>query len=375
MAQGVKRFIDVSISKETALVTAAGFGVPLLLTDNTSVITTAVRAKEYLSLSAVEIDFVAGTDEYNAARAFFNQDPNNKTFPTKLWIGCWDKENSETVEAALDAIRAVNDDWYALGVTASIRGTVSDIEAMATYIEQLPKVAVIDNNDANCLVLDSTTDILAILKAKDTMGYKRTMIVYHDDVTKYPAWSLMGKYLPLQPGSSQMAYHKLADTSAGADYIPPANITEVQKDNLFQKNGNTVVASLGAEFVYPGVMTGGRNLDRQGEWFDIIRSIDFLTSRTTEQMLSLLLEKANEGSKVPYTNAGIAMVKTRLSDALEKYGVATNILVDKSIEISVPKRSDTSIEDRDNRILRNVDFTADLAGAIAGVVVRGKVRV
>ena len=377
MPQGVKRFIDVSITKETALTTAAGFGVPLLLTDNVTVITTTTRVKEYLSLSAVETDFAIGTDEHSAAQAFFKQDPNNKNFPTKLLIGCWDKNNStpESITVALDAIRAIMDDWYALGVTASIRTATADLTALATYIEALPKIMILDNNDANSLVLGETTSLLAILKAEGTMGYKRTMIVYHDDITLYPAWAIMGEYLPLQPGSSQVAYHKLADATAGAVYIRPAKLTEVEKDNLFSKNGNAVVASIGAEFIYPGTMTGGRNLDREGEWFDIIRSIDFLTARTTEKMLSLLLEKANNGEKVPYTNAGIAMVQTRLVDTLEKFGVATNILVDKSIVTSVPKRSDTSVADRDSRILRNVDFTADLAGAIVGVVVRGKVRV
>ncbi len=375
MPQGVKRFIDVSITKETALTTSAGFGVPLLLTDNVAVITTTTRVKKYLSLSAIETDFAIGTNEYEAAKAFFKQDPNNKNFPTKLLIGVWGKASTESITVALDAIRAVMDDWYALGVTASIRTATADLTALATYIEALPKVMILDNNDANSLVLGETTSLLAILKGQGTSGYKRTMIIYHDDVTLYPAWSIMGKYLPLQPGSSQVAYHKLADATAGATYIRPAKLTEVQKDNLFSKNGNAVVSSIGAEFIYPGTMTGGRNLNREGEWFDIIRSIDFLTARTTEKMLSLLLEKANSGEKVPYTNAGIAMVQTRLVDTLEKFGVSTNILVDKSIVTSVPKRSDTSVADRDSRILRNVDFTADLAGAIVGVVVRGKVRV
>jgi hypothetical protein len=89
----------------------------------------------------------------------------------------------------------------------------------------------------------------------------------------------------------------------------------------------------------------------------------------------LLLEKADAGSKVPFTDAGIAMVKNRLQNLLEVYGVEQGILVDGSISITVPKRIDTTTEDRDDRLLRDVDFTADLAGAIGKVVVRGRVRV
>ena len=56
MAQGVKRFVDVFISKEMALVTSAGFGTPLMLTTDVAVITTTERVREYLSLSAVHLD-------------------------------------------------------------------------------------------------------------------------------------------------------------------------------------------------------------------------------------------------------------------------------------------------------------------------------
>ncbi|MNN90771.1 hypothetical protein D3C81_2087840 [compost metagenome] len=69
------------------------------------------------------------------------------------------------------------------------------------------------------------------------------------------------------------------------------------------------------------------------------------------------------------------MVKNRLQNLLEVYGVEQGILVDKSVSITVPKRSDTTTADRDARLLPNVDFTAELAGAIGKVVVRGLVRV
>lgn len=375
MSNAFTRYVDVVITKETALLSAAGFGVPILLTDNVATIDTTTRVKTYLSLAAVEVDFADTTDEYKAAKAYFNQQPENKRQPEKLLIGCWDRVGAEDIKYALEAIRNVNDDWYVMGITASLRTYESDLETLATEIEALRKVLILGSNNADMLTLSDTTNLLYKLRNKDTSGYKRAMIVYHSDATLYPDWSIMGEFLPIDPGKSQMAYHILAGTSAGATFIPAANITEVQKDNLFANNGNTTVGVAGQVFFYPGIMVGGKNIDREGEWFDIVRSIDFLQARTEEGLLSLLLEKSEEGSKVPFTDAGIAMVKNRLSNLLAVYGVQQGILVDGSVNITVPKRADTTTEDRDDRILRDVDFTAELAGAIGKVIVRGKVRV
>lgn len=377
MAQGIKRYIDVEIKKETALVTAAGFGVPVLLTDDVAIITTVVRLKEYLSLAAVELDFVDTTDEFKAARAYFSQDPFSKKQPEKLLIGVWNKAGAESISDALTAIRNVNDDWYAMGTTASIRTDDANLEILSDLIEALRKVLILDSNDADNLDIAITTDLLSLLNAKGTSGSKRTMINYHDDVTLYTSWFMMGRFLPLDPGASQMAYQISVDpnTGAGNDFIDAADITEVEKDNLLAKWGNAMMLQAGQTFFFDGTMVGGRNIDREGEWFDIIRSIDFLQARTEEGLLALLLEKAQAGSKVPYTDGGIAIVENRLAALLQEFGVDQQILVDGTVVITVPKRADTSTQNRDDRELPDVDFTAELAGAITTIIVRGTVRV
>ena len=370
----ITRYVDVVITKETALLQAAGFGIPILLTDDVTTLPTATRVKEYLSLAAVELDFADTTDEYKAAKAYFNQDPFNKNHPEKLLIGSWDKAGAETIADALQAIRDTNDTWYAMGITAGLRTDETNLELLSTEIESLRKVLIICSNNADSYSLASTTDLLYLLKNKDTSGYKRTMIVYHDDATLYPDWSIMGKFLPIDVGSSVMAYQILAGASAGADFIDAANITSVGRDNLFAKNGNTTVTVAGQTWYYAGTMVGGKNIDREGEYFDIIRGIDYMQARVEEGLLSLLLERSNAGKKVPFTNDGINMVRTRLSDRLNDM-VDAGILVDGTIVITVPTRSEVSSDDRDDRILPDLDFNAELAGAIQKVVVRGKVRV
>ena len=374
MAREITRYVDVAITKETALLQAAGFGIPILLTDDVTTLPIATRVKEYLSLAAVEVDFADTTDEYKAAKAYFNQDPFNKKHPEKLLIGSWDKGGAEDIADALQDIIDTNDTWYAMGTVAGLRTDETNLELLATEIEALRKVLILCSNNADSYDSASTTDLLYVLKNKDTSGYKRTMIIYHDDATLYPDWSIMGKFLPIDPGSSQIAYQILAGTSAGATFIDAADITSVNKDNLFAKNGNTIVEVAGQTFIYPGTMVGGKNIDREGEWFDIIRSIDYMQARVEEGLLSLMLEKANDASKIPFTNDGIGLVRTRLGDKLNDM-VEAGILVEDSIVITTPTRDEVSTDNRDDRILPDVDFNAELAGAIQKIVVRGKVRV
>lgn len=86
MARQIKRFVDVEIKKDTPKVSAASFGIPLMVS-NSSVITTAQRVKRFTTLAGVELLFADTTEEYKAADAYFNQDPFNENQPEELLIG------------------------------------------------------------------------------------------------------------------------------------------------------------------------------------------------------------------------------------------------------------------------------------------------
>ena len=85
--------------------------------------------------------------------------------------------------------------------------------------------------------------------------------------------------------------------------------------------------------------------------------------------MSLLLEK----DILPMTNAGITMTDTRLKSLLDEYGVKQGILVEGSVETSFPKRSEIPTADRDDRLLPDGTFIAELQGGINKIVVRGTV--
>jgi hypothetical protein len=275
---------------------------------------------------------------------------------------------AEDFDTALTAIEGVNNDWYAMGALKKFRDA-ADTEDMADEIESREKMFLIATNDANTLVLGDTSTFAYYVK---NANYKRTAFIYHDNSTLYPDTSWMGQQLPKDVGSTNWSYKTLAGIAQGAEVnIPAVELTEAQKDGALDVNCNLYSAILGANFTYLGTMGGGRNADKDGEYIDIIRDIDFLQARVEEGIMSLLLEK----DIIPFTNAGITIVDNRLKSRLDEFGVKQGILVEGSVITSFPKRSEVSTSDRDDRLLPDGTFTAELQGAINKIVVRGTVFV
>jgi len=487
----IKRFVDVEIRKDSPRVSAAGFGILMVITDSVLLSTTR-RHRRFTTPEQVSDFFGSASEEYLAADAFFYQDPFLEEQPEEIQFGrfadaaiaalleCGDSPlttlaswqaitdgafsvtidggaveltgldfsaitslddvatvidtalgangdcyflvnrfniNSGTTGAsssitvldtiavpagtdisgtgfldgdiiasptnlggsilsqgqiaedfddALLAIENVNSDWYAMGALKKFRDATIT-EDMADEIESRRKMFLIATNDANTIVLGSTSTFAYYLK---NANYKRSAVIYHDNTTLYPDMSWMGQQLPKDIGSTNWAYKTLAGIAEGAEVdIPVVDLSESQKDAAMDVNANVYTAVLGAEFTYFGTMGGGKNVDKEGEFIDIIRGIDFLQARTEEGLMSLLLET----DIIPFTNAGITMVDNRLKSRLDEYGVKQGILVEGTVETSFPKRSEVSQTDRDDRLLPDGKFTAQLQGGINTVIVRGTV--
>lgn len=491
MTRPIKRFVDVEIRKDTPRVSAAGFGILMVITD--SVLLSATRRhREFTSAESVKDFFGTDSEEWKAADAFFFQDPFLKAQPDKLQFGkfvdadaaalieCGDSPETdidvwkaisngnfaitidgglvelttldfsavtslddvasiinvelgatgdcyflinrfnitssttgvastvtlldsiaipagtdisgtgflngnaevsptnlggsvlsqgqavETFNSAIEAIEAVNGDWYAMGALKKFRDS-PEAEVMADEIESRRKMFLIATNDVNVLVLGSLSTFAYYLK---NANYKRSGVIYHNTDTLYPDMSWMGQQLPKDIGSTNWAFKTLAGIAEGATVgIPVVSLTESQKDAALDVNVNIYTEILAAEFTYFGTMGGGKNIDKEGEFIDIIRNIDFLQARVEEGLMALFLEV----DIIPYTNAGITMVDTRLKNRLDVYGVKQGILVEGSIITFFPKRSEVSQSDRDDRLLPDGTFTAELQGGINSVVVRGTV--
>lgn len=275
---------------------------------------------------------------------------------------------AEDFSSAILAMENQNNDWYVMGALLKFRD-VTVTQDMADEIESRRKMFLITSNDANVVVSGSTSTFSYYVK---NANYKRTGVVYHDNSTLYPEASWMGQQLPKDIGSTNWSFKTLAGIAEGADIdIPAVSLTEEQINAGLAVNCNFYTSTLSADFMYFGTMGGGRNINKEGEYIDIVRNIDFLQARVEEGLMSLLLEK----DIIPYTDGGITICDNRLKNMLNTYGVEQGILIDGTVVTSFPQRSDTTQADRDDRLLPDGTFTAELAGAINSIVVRGTVSI
>ena len=272
----------------------------------------------------------------------------------------------ETVETAIAAIEEIENDWSTMGTILALRD-IDSTDAMTTAIESRRKIFIVATNDA--AILTSAASVATFAK---NLNYSRSGGLYSATAAEYPDWSWLGQQLPKDVGSTNWAFKTLAGTADGASVdITVDTLTETQIDGALGVNCNVYTSTLGSSFVYNGTMFGGKNADKEGEYIDIIRNIDFLQTRIEEGLMSLLIER----EIVPMTDAGITMTEARLQSLLETYGVVQRILVPGSVVTNFPKRNDISSTDRDDRLLPDGTFTAELSGAINKVIVRGTVSI
>ena len=260
--------------------------------------------------------------------------------------------SADTIANDLSAIQLENKDWYGLIMTdRSSANAQSAIAWLASY----RKLLFTQSQEANVIDLaagSDTTTLPAILKAA---SQSRASVVYHASANSvYPDAALAGRVLSKIPGSYTAMFKSLVG-------ITVSNLTETHEANALAKNCN----------IYE--LIGGRNMIREGKvcsgsYIDQIHGRDYLVARIEEAVFDVL----SSPDKVPYTDAGVALVENALRGALQN---AVNIGYLSSFTISVPLVSTISAINKGNRLLPDVNFTAVESGAIHGATINGVISV
>lgn len=344
--------VDVQILRQTASITRVGFGTLAFIYDTT----TPPSARVLTFGNADEVE--DSTDLTATAKAALAAAFTGNLVPTRVkaiyrLTGQADAEDNETYVEALTAANVLDEDWYAVTIQSRLD---DDILAVAGWVESRKKIFVAATGSAGVLDPASTNDIGARLLVGN---YSRTALIYAASAgTTWPDTAWAGGQLPNDPGSVTWAFKPVRGT-AGQTF------TTAQISSLEAKRVSRLETILGLSTVIGGYTS------EPGAFVDIIRGVDWLAQSMAEDIFTALAQSP----KIPFTNEGIAIIETVIRSRLQ-IAVNRNVIADnEKLTVTTPDVSETTASDRANRILRDVFFTAQLAGALHRVIVRGTVSV
>lgn len=430
---GIEEIVKVSIVRGTKTISKAGFGVPLILSSDASFV--GVRA--YATLKAVEADFATSTSVWKWANKVFAQERKVKQLKVARRTALVAQVNTLTILNATDGVFSVDingvvysytaasntiaqirtaliaainagtasnsvtaaagvaaaeitltcvagvgfalgpvtanitkvlttanngvaediiaaenadNDWYALILTSR---TSVDILAAATLIESRRKIYLACTAD-NAVKSNTAGNIYAVLKAK---SFARTVPFWSTDQANGPEAGYAGRCLPLDPGSETWKFKDIVGLVADA-------FTDTEVNNMKANNVNIYRNFAGFSMTSEGQVS-------VGEFIDVIRFIDWLQAQMEEEVFALLISV----SKVPYTDNGVAMIENVIRKQLQRGINVGGLKSDPAPELIVPKVADIPVSTRATRTLPDMNFNAQLAGAIHFVEINGTVSV
>ena len=129
--------------------------------------------------------------------------------------------------------------------------------------------------------------------------------------------------------------------------------SENDRSQLEQNNVACVIEGLNGE----NRISTGYTLAGDPKFIDVTRTKYYAMTLIDDRITSLRLR----ATKIPYTELGLAMVKNEITSALEEM-VRQGAL--SSYTVVMPDINDIPDSDKANRVLRNVNITAVLAGEV-----------
>lgn len=285
---------------------------------------------------------------YKAAVTAFSQIPS----PTSVAIG--KRAALADVAAAMTAIKQQDNNWYGLVDASRDAAAILDFAAWTEANEKLHVTA---------LEIAQTSGSGNPATALNVGNFFRTAWwLATESTTDYPDVAATIKAFAKQPGGETWANMRLANT-------PATNINETTFLAVKALGGNTFEPFRNQSITQIGQVAAG-------EWIDIIRFRDWLNEQIRIDQVSNMIDR-----RIPFTDPGIQSIGSILRMSLDlgvrRLGIAPPELsydgtfMMPSYAIYLPRSSQISTNDKANRILRDVRWTARLAGAIHAMEIRG----
>lgn len=321
------RDITITINRQVQAIEQANFGDVLILATNAD-----VSYGVYTDLASVAQAFAAGTAAHSMSAALFAQG-----IPRVAILGVSYTSGTDPVTAlttALTTLQQSQDGWYFL--LCDQQGDDEITELSNNFISAQQKMYFAD-----------TTNIGLVA----TLNNDRTVVIYKDDITDYPAAAWVGVGAQNQPGTASWKFNVLNGVAFDS------TITEAQIQTLHGDGGNAYIRALGTNYTSNGIAA-------DGSFIDIVRASDYLQSRIVEAIFGLQIRS----KKVPFTQDGINQVGAEISGVLQ--GAVTDgiIAVDAGgngeFTLSLPAITDIAANDKAAGLLQGITADIVLSGAV-----------
>ena len=265
-----------------------------------------------------------------------------------------EEETAELEDITETLARALkNTGWYVL-CTAGVDS--SEYEEIAEYMEAQERLfcyTELDffNNDKTPAVGSEYCRTLGVFGRESSDQADEDIPAEN----RYLNVAFAAKWLSYESGSETAAFKVLSG-------VYPAELSTTELDALEEANLNWFM-----EVGSRQVTMNGKVL--AGEWADVIRFRDWLKNDMQVRVVNVFVKNP----KIPYTDAGIALIQNQMLASLKAGQDAGGIAEDEydsdgelleGYTTSVPLAADLTAEQRASRTLTGCTFTARLTGAI-----------
>ena len=321
----------VNITLATIPEKSAPFGKILIVTDDVD-----QAYKEYANLTAVLVDFADTTDTYKMAAQLFAQTPA----PDGIAV----LGDSTALPADLTALLTanINQDFTVFYCT----------NAGDTFITALSAWA-----EANGRFYAATTQNKAMVKS----GIRHAFVGYHSVAGDYMIEKLVTYMLVRPIGSVNGKFKTLKNTAESV-------VTDAELATLHANYLGTYIEDMGNLQVTQAQT-------QSGEYVDVVLGALWIKLEMESQLRQLSLSTP----KIPYSNAGIALLKDVVIRVLQQAAVNGIILLDENgnatYTMTALTREQSSVNDRADRVYNGISWTASLAGAVESATISGTLEI
>ncbi|UMQ59864.1 DUF3383 family protein [Leptospira interrogans] len=295
------------------------------------------------------IGYSQTSSEYKMAQAIFSGSPRaEKIAVVKL-------DSFITLPQELADLRNDGfDSWYCLLTTTRV---LSEIKIASTYLNSLEKYYICGTADQSIV--------------NELINHERTLPMISNHSEEFPDAAWFGRCGSAAIGSIQWDSKQLNGQRN-------SDVTMSEQSQILAKNGNLIREMGGVNVTWEGKTLSGQYIDN-------IHGRDYLKARLQEAYHSLKINN----DKIPMTISGLRMVEAALREVFRDCGRREIIakvedadgrsrsdLGDFQYKLSMPETiSDIPTNDRANRKVPQIKFSATIGGGINKIEISGTMGV